>query len=89
MLYLRYLKFKQSIMDFLNLISRASFLLSNSLLKKHLAQNTFRDFLSLRKSINTAYEKYIKRKKSFWIQKLKQPIITIKIMTENRIYYGF
>ena len=60
--------------------------------------DTFIAFLSLHRSINTAYEKNIKCKKPrrqcffrtffyniylVWIQKLKQPMITIKVMTEN------
>ena len=51
-----------------------------------------------------AYEKYIKCKKPcgqrffhtffraihlVWIQKLKQFLITIKVVTENQTYYGF
>ena len=66
--------------------------------------DTFIAFLSLHRSINTAYEKNIKCKKPrrqcffrtffyniylVWIQKLKQPMITIKVMTENWTYYGF
>ena len=45
-------------MDFLNLISRAPFLLNDPTL------STLRAFLPLHKSMNAVYEKYIKCKKS-------------------------
>ena len=88
-------------MDFLNLTSRASFLLNDSLFKKDPTLGTLRAILSLHKSINTGYEKYVKPKipckqRFFgiffraihlaWMQKLKQAMITIKVMTENRAY---
>ena len=99
-----YLKFKQSIMDFLNSFPGLLFSSAIAYFKKDPTLDTFRAFLSLHKSINTAYEKYIKCKKPcgqcffrtflraiylVWIQKLKQPMITIKVLTENRTYYDF
>ena len=51
-------------MDFLNLTSRASFLLQENLFKNDPTLGTLRAILSLRKSTNTVYEKYIKCKKN-------------------------
>ena len=82
--------------------STASFLLNDNLFKNDPTLGTLRAFLSLNKSTNTVYEKYVKCKKALsttflwdffsffraihlaWMQKLKQSMITIKVMTENR-----
>ena len=53
-------------MDFLNLTSSVSFLFNDNLFKNDPTLGTPRASLSLNKSTNTVYAKYVKCKKALW-----------------------